>query len=47
MVSFDQAKRVGSKLKRRIVAEQSVIKWSQTIEQMEDEIAAILEEERF
>ncbi|KAI9115597.1 hypothetical protein K1719_013266 [Acacia pycnantha] len=40
------AKRVGSKLKSRIVAEQSVIKWSQTIEQMEDEIAAILEEER-
>ncbi|KAK4275493.1 hypothetical protein QN277_018565 [Acacia crassicarpa] len=40
------AKRAGSKLKSRIVAEQSVIKWSQTIEQMEDEIAAILEEER-
>ncbi|XP_028760280.1 DEAD-box ATP-dependent RNA helicase 28 [Neltuma alba] len=40
------AKRVGSKLKSRIVAEQSVIKWSQTIEQMEDEIALIVEEER-
>ncbi|XP_054819312.1 DEAD-box ATP-dependent RNA helicase 28 [Prosopis cineraria] len=40
------AKRVGSKLKSRIVAEQSVVKWSHAIEQMEDDIAAILEEER-
>ncbi|KAI9115539.1 hypothetical protein K1719_013208 [Acacia pycnantha] len=40
------AKRAGSKLKSRTVAEQSIIKWSQTIEQMEDEIAAVLEEER-
>ncbi|XP_015875716.2 DEAD-box ATP-dependent RNA helicase 28 [Ziziphus jujuba] len=38
------AKRAGSKLKSRIVAEQSIIKWSQTIEQMEDQVAAILQE---
>lgn len=40
------AKRAGSKLKSRIVAEQSVTKWSQIIEQMEDQVAAILQEER-
>ncbi|CAL9012925.1 unnamed protein product [Prunus brigantina] len=40
------AKRAGSKLKSRIVAEQSIIKWSQIIEQMEDQVAAILLEER-
>ncbi|XP_044478644.1 DEAD-box ATP-dependent RNA helicase 28-like [Mangifera indica] len=40
------AKRVGSKLKSRIVAEQSITKWSQIIEQMEDQVAAILQEER-
>lgn len=39
-------KRVGSKLKRRIVAEQSISKWSQIIDQMEEQVAAILEEER-
>ncbi|KAF5747184.1 DEAD-box ATP-dependent RNA helicase 28-like [Tripterygium wilfordii] len=33
------AKRAGSKLKSRTVAEQSIIKWSQRIEQMEDEVA--------
>ncbi|OAY22619.1 DEAD-box ATP-dependent RNA helicase 28 isoform X2 [Manihot esculenta] len=40
------AKRAGSKLKSRIVAEQSIAKWSQIIEQMEDQVAAILQEER-
>ncbi|KAI4306069.1 hypothetical protein L6164_029380 [Bauhinia variegata] len=40
------AKRAGSKLKSRIVAEQSIIKWSGIIEQMEDQIDAILQEER-
>ncbi|KAI8549483.1 hypothetical protein RHMOL_Rhmol06G0027900 [Rhododendron molle] len=40
------AKRAGSKLKSRIVAEQSVTKWSQNIDQMEDKVAAVLQEER-
>ncbi|KAH9759138.1 DEAD-box ATP-dependent RNA helicase 28 [Citrus sinensis] len=40
------AKRAGSKLKSRIVAEQSITKWSKIIEQMEDQVAAILQEER-
>ncbi|KAJ1375233.1 P-loop containing nucleoside triphosphate hydrolase [Sesbania bispinosa] len=40
------AKRAGSKLKSRIVAEQSILKWSQIIDQMEDQIAEIFEEER-
>ncbi|XP_047326482.1 DEAD-box ATP-dependent RNA helicase 28 [Impatiens glandulifera] len=40
------AKRVGSKLKSRIVAEHSITKWSQFIEQMEDQVAAVLQEER-
>lgn len=39
-------KRVGSRLKTRIVAEQSINKWSDMIEQMEDQVAAILKEER-
>ncbi|KAL6286761.1 hypothetical protein ACE6H2_011151 [Prunus campanulata] len=39
-------KRAGSKLKSRIVAEESIIKWSRIIEQMEDQVAAILLEER-
>ncbi|KAK9063650.1 hypothetical protein SSX86_017521 [Deinandra increscens subsp. villosa] len=39
-------KRAGSKLKSRIVAEQSITKWCQMIEQMEDQVAAILREER-
>ncbi|PQM36725.1 DEAD-box ATP-dependent RNA helicase 28 [Prunus yedoensis var. nudiflora] len=39
-------KRAGSILKSRIVAEESIIKWSQIIEQMEDQVAAILLEER-
>lgn len=40
------AKRAGSKLKSRIVAEQSIHKWSQVIEQMEDQISEVLQEER-
>uniref|UniRef100_A0A2P2KF34 DEAD-box ATP-dependent RNA helicase 28 n=4 Tax=Rhizophora mucronata TaxID=61149 RepID=A0A2P2KF34_RHIMU len=40
------AKRAGSKLKSRIVAEQSITKWSQFIEQMGSQIADILQEER-
>ncbi|XP_021831215.1 DEAD-box ATP-dependent RNA helicase 28-like [Prunus avium] len=40
------AKRAGSKLRSRIVAEQSITKWSQIIEQMEDQVAAIFQEER-
>ncbi|XP_042493497.1 DEAD-box ATP-dependent RNA helicase 28-like isoform X2 [Macadamia integrifolia] len=39
------AKRAGSKLKSRMVAEQSITKWSQIIEQTEDQIAAIFQEE--
>ncbi|GMY28239.1 DEAD-box ATP-dependent RNA helicase 28-like [Fagus crenata] len=42
----DIAKKAGSKLRSRIVAEQSITKWSQIIEQMEDQVAEILEEER-
>ena len=42
-----QVKRAGSRLKSRIVAEQSTTKWSQMIEQMEDQVAEILQEERF
>lgn len=42
-----QAKRAGSKLKSRIVAEQSIKKWSEIIEQMEDQVTTILQEERF
>ncbi|GKE56527.1 DEAD-box ATP-dependent RNA helicase 28, partial [Tanacetum coccineum] len=39
-------KRAGSKLKSRIVAEQSITKWSRQIEHMEDQVASILREER-
>ncbi|XP_045804344.1 DEAD-box ATP-dependent RNA helicase 28-like [Trifolium pratense] len=39
-------KRAGSKLRKRTVAEQSILKWSKTIEQMEDQISEVLEEER-
>ncbi|KAK2976650.1 hypothetical protein RJ640_008186 [Escallonia rubra] len=39
-------KRAGSKLKSRIVAEPSINKWSQIIEQMEDQVALVLQEER-
>ncbi|KAL5986032.1 hypothetical protein ACLOJK_028022 [Asimina triloba] len=41
-----RAKRAGSTLKNRIVAEQSILKWSQMIEQLEDQVAEILQEER-
>ncbi|MED6133020.1 DEAD-box ATP-dependent RNA helicase 28 [Stylosanthes scabra] len=40
------AKRAGSKLKSRIVAEQSILKWSHIIDQLEDQVAEVLEEER-
>ncbi|KAG1354122.1 DEAD-box ATP-dependent RNA helicase 28 [Cocos nucifera] len=40
------AKKAGSKLKSRIVAEKSIAEWSQLIEQMEDQISAVLQEER-
>lgn len=40
------AKRAGSKLRSRIVAEQSIAKWCQMIEQMEDQVAEVLQDER-
>ncbi|KAI3929106.1 hypothetical protein MKW92_027689 [Papaver armeniacum] len=40
------AKRAGSKLRSRIVAEQSISKWCQTIEQLEDQVSEVLQEER-
>lgn len=40
------AKKAGSMLKSRIVAEQSINKWVQKIEQMEDQVIAIVREER-
>ncbi|XP_078448279.1 DEA(D/H)-box RNA helicase family protein isoform X1 [Wolffia australiana] len=40
------AKRAGSQLKSRIVAENSVAEWSRVIEEMEGRISAILREER-
>ncbi|KAE8674790.1 DEAD-box ATP-dependent RNA helicase 28 [Hibiscus syriacus] len=40
------AKKVGSKLKSRIVAEQSIAKWSQKIEEMEEKVTEVIEEER-
>ncbi|KAK4429398.1 DEAD-box ATP-dependent RNA helicase 28 [Sesamum alatum] len=39
-------KRAGSRLKSRIVAEQSIKKWSEIIEQMEDQVSSIFQEER-
>ncbi|KAM3236934.1 DEAD-box ATP-dependent RNA helicase 28 [Capsicum annuum] len=39
-------KRAGSRLKSRIVAEQSITKWAQVIEQLEDKVSVILQEER-
>ncbi|KAK6115195.1 hypothetical protein DH2020_007464 [Rehmannia glutinosa] len=39
-------KRAGSRLRSRIVAEQSIKKWSQMIEQMEDQVSSIIQEER-
>jgi len=40
------AKRAGSKLKSRIVAEVAINNWVQIVEQMEDQVAAILQEEK-
>ncbi|XP_010920141.1 DEAD-box ATP-dependent RNA helicase 28 isoform X2 [Elaeis guineensis] len=40
------AKKAGSQLKSRIVAEKSIAEWSQLIEQMEDQILTVLQEER-
>lgn len=42
-----QAKRAGSQLKSRIVAENSIAEWSRAIEEMEDRVSAVLQEERF
>ncbi|KAG9146526.1 hypothetical protein Leryth_022588 [Lithospermum erythrorhizon] len=39
-------KRAGSRLKSRIVAEQSIVKWCKNIEQMEPQVSAVLREER-
>lgn len=43
---MSQVKRAGSRLRSRIVAEQSIAKWAQVIEQLEDQVAAIMQEER-
>ncbi|CAL9109276.1 unnamed protein product, partial [Musa textilis] len=40
------AKKAGSQLKNRIVAERSVAEWSKLVEQMEDQISTVLQEER-
>ncbi|WOL09700.1 DEAD-box ATP-dependent RNA helicase 28 isoform X2 [Canna indica] len=40
------AKKAGSLLKSRIVAERPVTEWSKLIEQMEDQISAVIQEER-
>lgn len=40
------AKRAGSKLKSRIVAELAINKWSQIVEEMEDQYVAVLREEK-
>eukprot|EP01018_Ginkgo_biloba_P019412 Gb_16576 [translate_table: standard] len=40
------AKRAGSKLLSRVIAEQSIIKWCQNIEQMEEDLRGIIQEER-
>uniref|UniRef100_A0A0D3A7K0 RNA helicase n=1 Tax=Brassica oleracea var. oleracea TaxID=109376 RepID=A0A0D3A7K0_BRAOL len=40
------AKKVGSKLKSRIIPEQSVVKWSQIIDEMEDQYSTVIREER-
>uniref|UniRef100_M4FBM6 RNA helicase n=1 Tax=Brassica campestris TaxID=3711 RepID=M4FBM6_BRACM len=40
------AKKVGSKLKSRIIPEQSIVKWSQIIDEMEDQYSAVIREER-
>ncbi|KAG5414318.1 hypothetical protein IGI04_001885 [Brassica rapa subsp. trilocularis] len=40
------AKKVGSKLKSRIIPEQSIVKWSQIIDEMEDQYSTVIREER-
>ncbi|ESQ55774.1 hypothetical protein EUTSA_v10024452mg [Eutrema salsugineum] len=40
------AKKVGSKLKSRIIPEQSIVKWSQIIDEMEDQYSAVIGAER-
>ncbi|CAN7031357.1 unnamed protein product [Brassica rapa subsp. trilocularis] len=40
------AKKVGSKLKSRIIPEQSIVKWSQIIDEMEDQHSAVIRLER-
>ncbi|XP_042063243.1 DEAD-box ATP-dependent RNA helicase 28-like [Salvia splendens] len=39
-------KRVGSRMRKRTVAEKSILKWSEIIEQMEDQVSSVLREER-
>ncbi|KAF4394707.1 hypothetical protein CsatB_019226 [Cannabis sativa] len=39
------AKRAGSKLKSRTVPEQTIAKWSRLIEKMEDQVAAVIQDE--
>jgi ATP-dependent RNA helicase DDX27 len=41
------AKKVGSKLKSRVIPEQSIVKWSQIIDEMEDQYSAVISAERF
>ncbi|CAN8324816.1 unnamed protein product [Cochlearia groenlandica] len=40
------AKKVGSKLKSRVIPEQSIVKWSQIIDEMEDQYCAVIGAER-
>ncbi|KAJ8467989.1 hypothetical protein OPV22_030541 [Ensete ventricosum] len=40
------AKKAGSQLKNRIVAERPVAEWSKLVEQMEDQISTVIQEER-
>jgi ATP-dependent RNA helicase DDX27 len=40
------AKKVGSKLKSRVIPEQSIVKWSQIIDEMEDQYSAVISAER-
>ncbi|GER37783.1 ATP-dependent RNA helicase [Striga asiatica] len=46
IIGVQTVKKAGSRLRSRIVAEQSIRRWSQMIEQMEDEVSSILLEER-
>ncbi|KAH9307942.1 hypothetical protein KI387_035853, partial [Taxus chinensis] len=42
----DMAKRAGSRLLSRVVAEQPIARWCQNIEEMEEHVAVIIQEER-